>query len=103
MPPASLRGARYDVVVDWIAFTVNDIERDLAWFSGKPEAASVDQLVFISSASAYQKPPVHPVITRNHAAREPVHTQLAAGQLANHLNMARTWPFPGLNCVPRRT
>jgi nucleoside-diphosphate-sugar epimerase len=64
-PPAALRGARYDVVVDWIAFTVNDIERDLAWFSGKPEAASVDQLVFISSASAYQKPPVHPVITES--------------------------------------
>ena len=35
--PEALRGAHYDVVVDWIAFTVADIERDLAWFGGAPE------------------------------------------------------------------
>jgi nucleoside-diphosphate-sugar epimerase len=64
-PPAALRGARYDVVVDWIAFTVPHIERNLAWFGGGPEAASTGQFVFISSASAYQKPPVHPVITES--------------------------------------
>jgi nucleoside-diphosphate-sugar epimerase len=64
-PPVALRGARYDVVVDWIAFTVPHIERNLAWFGGGPEAASTGQFVFISSASAYQKPPVHPVITES--------------------------------------
>jgi len=63
-PPEALRGAKYDVVVDWIAFTVQDIERDLAWF-GARERASTDQFVFISSASAYQKPPAHPVITES--------------------------------------
>jgi nucleoside-diphosphate-sugar epimerase len=63
--PEALRGARYDVVVDWIAFTVADIERDLAWFGGAPEAASAGQFIFISSASAYQKPPAHPVITES--------------------------------------
>jgi nucleoside-diphosphate-sugar epimerase len=63
--PEALRGARYDVVVDWIAFTVADIERDLAWFGGAPEAASTGQFIFISSASAYQKPPSHPVITES--------------------------------------
>ncbi len=42
----------FDVVVDWIAFTVEDVERDIRLFSGK-----VGQYVFISSASAYQKPP----------------------------------------------
>ena len=71
-PPAALRGAHYDAVVDWIAFTVPHIERDLAWFGGGPEAASTNQFVFISSASAYQKPPVAPGDHRVDAAREPV-------------------------------
>ena len=48
----------FDVVVDWIAFTPDDIERDIRLFSGK-----TDQFIFISSASAYQKPPRHYVIT----------------------------------------
>ena len=62
--PEALRGAKYDAVVDWIAFTVADVERDLSWFAG-PEAATTEQFVFISSASAYQKPPVHPMITES--------------------------------------
>jgi nucleoside-diphosphate-sugar epimerase len=41
----------FDAVVDYIAFTANDIERDLRLFRGR-----TDQFVFISSASAYQKP-----------------------------------------------
>jgi nucleoside-diphosphate-sugar epimerase len=47
----ALAGHRFDVVVDWIAFTPEDIERDLRLFGGR-----ADQFVFISSASAYQKP-----------------------------------------------
>ena len=39
----------FDVVVDWIAYTTDDIERDLALFRGR-----VKQFIFISSASAYQ-------------------------------------------------
>ena len=53
-----LKDKRFDVVVDWIAFTPEDIERDLRLFRGKTE-----QFVFISSASAYQKPPAHYIIT----------------------------------------
>ena len=63
--PEALRGARYDVVVNWIAFLPSDIERDLAWFSGGAERATAGQYIFISSASAYQKPPSHPVITES--------------------------------------
>lgn len=48
----------FDVVVDWIAFTPEHIETDLAVFQGR-----VKQYVFISSASAYQKPPNHYRIT----------------------------------------
>ncbi len=47
----ALAGLRFDVVVDWIAFTPQDIERDLRLFGGR-----TDQFVFISSASAYLKP-----------------------------------------------
>jgi len=57
---AALRGLHFDVVVDWIAYTPDDIERDLALFAGQ-----VGQLVFISSASAYQKPPAQHVITES--------------------------------------
>ena len=47
----ALAGRRFDVVVDWIAFTPEDIARDLRLFSDR-----TDQFVFISSASAYAKP-----------------------------------------------
>ena len=56
----ALAGHQFDVVVDWIAYTPADIERDLDLFAGQ-----VKQFIFISSASAYQKPPSHPVITES--------------------------------------
>jgi nucleoside-diphosphate-sugar epimerase len=55
---AALRDLRFDVVVNWIAYTPEDIERDLSLFKGR-----VGQYIFISSAAAYQKPPAHFVIT----------------------------------------
>ncbi len=42
----------FDVVVEWIAFTPEHIETDLELFRGR-----TGQYVFISSASAYRKPP----------------------------------------------
>ncbi len=57
---AALQGLEFDVVVDWIAYTPDDIERDLALFRGR-----VKQYVFISSASAYQKPPAHYLVTES--------------------------------------
>ncbi len=50
----------FDVVVNWIAFGPNDIDRDYDLFKGK-----TNQYIFISSASCYQKPPSHPVITES--------------------------------------
>ncbi len=50
----------WDVVVNWIAFTPEDIERDLALFQGNTK-----QYVFISSASCYQTPLRYPVITES--------------------------------------
>jgi nucleoside-diphosphate-sugar epimerase len=55
-----LEGSHWDSIVDWIAYTTADIGRDIELFRGK-----TDQFIFISSASAYQKPPVHPIITES--------------------------------------
>jgi len=53
--PAAMRsamaGQEFDVVVDWIAYTPQDVQRDIDLFTGK-----TGQFVFISSASAYQTP-----------------------------------------------
>jgi nucleoside-diphosphate-sugar epimerase len=63
---ALLEDHRFDVVVDWIAFTPGDIERGIRLFSGK-----TDQFIFISSASAYQKPPAHYIITEETPMENP--------------------------------
>jgi nucleoside-diphosphate-sugar epimerase len=53
-------GHEWDVVVNWIAFTPEDVQRDFEIFQGKTK-----QYIFISTASAYQKPGGHPVITES--------------------------------------
>src|SRR5271157_5036011 len=55
----ALAGASFDAVVDWTAF-IPDVERDLELFSGHTR-----QFIFISSASAYQKPGTHYLITES--------------------------------------
>jgi nucleoside-diphosphate-sugar epimerase len=68
--PAEVRAAlgdlRFDVVVDWIAFGPDDVERDLELFGGRTE-----QYIFISSASAYQKPPIDYLITESTPLHNP--------------------------------
>lgn len=55
-----LKNHKWDVVVNWIAFTPEDIERDIALFKGKTK-----QYIFISSASCYQTPLSYPIITES--------------------------------------
>ncbi len=57
---AVLGDRQFDVVVNWIAFTPDHIETDLDLFRGR-----TGQYVFISSASAYQKPIGHLPITES--------------------------------------
>jgi len=57
---AALGKQSFDAVVDWIAFTPADIERDIRLFRDRAR-----QFVFISSASAYQKPCGHYLITES--------------------------------------
>jgi nucleoside-diphosphate-sugar epimerase len=61
-----LADQHFDAVVDYLAYTVDDIERDLRLFRGK-----TDQFVFISSASAYQKPVKNYIITERTPLENP--------------------------------
>lgn len=53
-----LQGQVFDVVVDWIAYTPEQLEADLRLFRGRTA-----QYIFISSASAYQTPPASLPVT----------------------------------------
>lgn len=68
--PVSVRRAlgdlEFDAVVNWVAFTPEHIETDLALFTGRTR-----QYVFISSASAYQKPLGHLPITESTPLHNP--------------------------------
>jgi len=57
---AALRGHTWDVVVQWIAFGPAEIRRDLELFR-----ENTRQYIFISSASVYQKPLAHYLITES--------------------------------------
>jgi nucleoside-diphosphate-sugar epimerase len=61
-----LEGMRFDVVCEFIAFEVDAVERDFRLFRGR-----TDQYIFISSASAYQKPAASYVITEGTALSNP--------------------------------
>jgi nucleoside-diphosphate-sugar epimerase len=68
--PAAVRGAigdaAFDVVAEFLAFTPDHVQQDLDQFEGR-----VGQYVFISSASAYQKPPRRLPITESTPLRNP--------------------------------
>jgi nucleoside-diphosphate-sugar epimerase len=61
-----LASQHFDAVVDFIAFSVEDIERDLRLFRNK-----TDQFAFISSAAAYQKPVINCFITEQTPLENP--------------------------------
>jgi len=62
-----IKGLEFDVVADFIAFTQDQVERDYRLFKGKTK-----QYIFISSASAYQKPLSDPRITESTPLSNPL-------------------------------
>lgn len=54
----ALAGENFDVVVNWIVFDQAQAAADIEMFAGK-----VKQYVFISTATVYQKPPRHYLVT----------------------------------------
>ncbi len=86
-----LEGHQWDVVVNWIAFTPDDVKRDHELFKGKTA-----QYIFISSASVYQKPLANPVITESTPLKNPFwdysRDKIACEELLN--NWYRVEDFP---------
>jgi len=63
---AALGSRTFDVVVDWVAFTTAHVETDIEFFGGR-----TGQYVFISSASAYQTPPLRLPVTESTPLKNP--------------------------------
>jgi len=85
----ALRGRRFDAVVNWIAFTAADIERDLELFRGQTR-----QYIFISSASAYQKPRTHYLITESTPLSNP-HWDYSRNKIACEQRLLRAYREEG--------
>ena len=60
-----LKGRHFDVVIQWTAYVPAQVELDVRLYS------DVGQYVFISSASAYEKPPSHWLITETTPLKNP--------------------------------
>ncbi|CAM4437492.1 nucleoside-diphosphate-sugar epimerase [Paenibacillus endophyticus] len=73
----ALGNMQFDVVVDWIAFTPEHVSVDIELFRGRTK-----QYVFISSASAYQKPPQHYIITEESTPLENPYWQYSRDKIA---------------------
>jgi nucleoside-diphosphate-sugar epimerase len=56
----ALKNYAFDVVVDWIAYVPDHIKTDIELFTNRTH-----QYIFISSASAYQKPSSHYLVTES--------------------------------------
>ncbi|MDL4841756.1 NAD-dependent epimerase/dehydratase family protein [Aquibacillus rhizosphaerae] len=64
---ALLKDRYFDVVVNWINFMAEDIERDIAYFTGK-----TSQYIFISTVATYQRPPVYYKLDESTPQHNPV-------------------------------
>ena len=85
----ALGDTSYDVVVDWVAYTPEDIERDLQLFRGRTR-----QFIFISSASAYQKPGTHYLITESTPLANP-HWDYSRNKIACEERLMRAYREEG--------
>jgi nucleoside-diphosphate-sugar epimerase len=96
----ALADESFDSVVNWIAFKPEDIQRDVELFSGR-----TGQYVFISSASVYQKPATHHVITESTPLANP-HWQYSRNKIASEealLAALRDTGFPATIVRPSLT
>lgn len=88
----SLKEHEWDAVVNWIVFTPQEIERDINLFHNKTK-----QYIFISSASVYQKPPLHPVISESTPLYNPYweysRNKIVCEELLNHAYRNENFPI----------
>lgn len=94
---AQLAKHEWDVVVNWIAFTTADVERDIQLFKGKTA-----QYIFISSASAYKKPGPTPFITEKTPLENPF-WEYSRNKIAAEQRLQREPDFPYTIMRPSHT
>lgn len=94
---AALAGQKWDCVVNWIGFVPADVERDIALFKGKTR-----HYIYISSASAYQKPPVSPFITEETPLENPF-WQYSRDKIACEIRLKAEKDFPATIVRPSLT
>ena len=95
-----LVGQHFDAVVNFIAFQADDIARDIRLFRDR-----TDQYIFISSASAYQKPLSHPVVTESTPLANPI-WQYSRDKIAGEdalMQAYRDFQFPSTIIRPSLT
>ena len=84
-----LEGMTFDVVSDFIGFTVDAVERDYRLFQGKTR-----QYMYISSASAYHKPAASYLITEGTTLANP-HWQYSRDKIASEEFLMRKYREEG--------
>ena len=97
---SALAGHAFDAVVDWIAFTPEQVAADIALFRGR-----TGQYIFISSATVYEKPPSRLPITEDTPLSNPFWTY-AANKIACEALLreaARAEGFPSTIVRPSHT
>jgi nucleoside-diphosphate-sugar epimerase len=80
---------RFDAVVNWVGFTPEQIERHIDWFAGR-----VGQYIFISSASAYQKPLAHYLVREDTPLANP-HWDYSRQKIACEESLTRAYRDDG--------
>jgi len=97
---AALAGHAFDVVVDWIAFTPDQVAADIALFRGR-----TGQYIFISSATVYEKPPSRLPIVEDTPLGNPFWTYAANKIACERLlrEAARVEGFPSTIVRPSHT
>ncbi|MFZ5892852.1 MAG: NAD-dependent epimerase/dehydratase family protein [Myxococcota bacterium] len=97
---AALGDLRFDAVVNFIVFSVDQLERDLELFARRTR-----QYVFISSASAYQTPPSRLPVTESTLLHNP-HWQYSRNKIACEERLVRAYRetgFPATIVRPSHT
>ncbi|HWQ83611.1 MAG TPA: SDR family oxidoreductase [Anaerolineales bacterium] len=96
----ALSGLDFDAVVDWIAYTPEQVQADIELFRGRTR-----QYIFISSASVYQKPPRTLPITESTPLHNPFweYSRLKAACEAVLMDAYRQEDFPTTIVRPSHT
>lgn len=85
----ALKDHTFDAVVNWIAFTVDHVERDIALFKD-----ICNHYIFISSASIYQKPLTYPYVTESTPLENP-YWQYSRNKIACEERLMRAYREDG--------